>query len=151
MKAGNLTLLSSEICCHVESRFSGAYVLNGTQALVTTFTAHRSNIVAIISRKEWAFNRDLPMSEECRPEALPRSAGVIIYHHAKDRLYSTALYLLVIGSLLSRPKARGVIFTPGGAWRRLYSLRSTRRITRSTVLRSKPIASISSKVRSSSA
>src|SRR6266852_7753220 len=33
----------------------------------------------------------------------------------------------------SRPNARGVIFTPGGAWRRLYSLRSTSWITRATV------------------
>ncbi len=31
---------------------SGAYVLNGTQALVTTFTAHGSDVVAIISRTE---------------------------------------------------------------------------------------------------
>ncbi len=33
----------------------------------------------------------------------------------------------VIGIRRSRPKARGVIFTPGAAWRRLYSLASTRR------------------------
>ena len=26
-----------------------------------------------------------------------------------------SLYLLIIGNLLSRPNARGVIFTPGGA------------------------------------
>ncbi len=36
----------------VESRFSGAYVLNGTQALVTTFTAHGNKVVALISRTE---------------------------------------------------------------------------------------------------
>ena len=30
-----------------------------------------------------------------------------------------------IGMRRSRPNARPVIFTPGGAWRRLYSLRST--------------------------
>src|SRR5579864_5262392 len=64
--------------------------------------------------------------------------------------YTDSLYLLVIGSLLSRPNARVVIFTPGGAWRRLYSLMSTRRMTRSTVFLSKPRARISLKVRSSS-
>ncbi len=62
-----------------------------------------------------------------------------------------SLYLFVIGNRRSLPNARVVIFTPGGAWRRLYSLTSTRCITRSTVLRSKPIARISSKLRSSSA
>src|SRR5205809_4234 len=66
-------------------------------------------------------------------------------------IYIDSLYRFVIGNRLSLPKARVVIFTPGGAWRRLYSLRSTRRITRSTVLRSKPIARISSKLRSFSA
>lgn len=36
-----------------------------------------------------------------------------------------SLNLLVMGNLLSRPKALAVILIPGGAWRRLYSLEST--------------------------
>ena len=42
-------------------------------------------------------------------------------------------YRFVMGSLRSRPKARGVTLTPGGACRRLYSARSTRAATRRTV------------------
>jgi hypothetical protein len=60
------------------------------------------------------------------------------------------LYRLVIGSRRSLPKARGVILTPGGAWRRLYSLRSTMPMTRRTVASPKPRATISSTPRSSS-
>src|SRR5207245_7731951 len=41
-------------------------------------------------------------------------------------------YAFVIGRRRSRPNAFGVIFTPGGAWRRLYSARSTMRPTRRT-------------------
>ena len=44
----------------------------------------------------------------------------------------------VIGSRRSRPKARGVILMPGAAWRRLYSLRSTIRITRRRPRRASP-------------
>ena len=44
-----------------------------------------------------------------------------------------ARYLLAIGSRRSRPNAFGVIFTPGGACLRLYSLRSTICATRATV------------------
>src|SRR5262249_44520822 len=40
-----------------------------------------------------------------------------------------SLNLFVIGIRRSRPKARGVIFTPGAAWRRLYSFVSTIRMT----------------------
>src|SRR5579884_3809513 len=50
----------------------------------------------------------------------------------------------------SLPKALGVILTPGGAWRRLYSLASTIAITRATVAGSNPWATISSAERSSS-
>src|SRR6202167_6004522 len=38
----------------------------------------------------------------------------------------------VIGSRRSRPKFLGLIFGPGGYWRRLYSARSTSLITRAT-------------------
>lgn len=38
-------------------------------------------------------------------------------------------YRLTMGRRRSLPKARGVILTPGGDWRRLYSLRSTAEIT----------------------
>ena len=43
------------------------------------------------------------------------------------------------------PKARGVIRIPGAAWRRLYSERSTSRITSSTVSAGIPAAIISSR------
>ena len=45
---------------------------------------------------------------------------------------------LVIGSRRSRPNALSEIFGPGGYCRRLYSARSTSRITRSTSVGSKP-------------
>ena len=56
----------------------------------------------------------------------------------------------VMGSRRSRPKARGVILTPGGACRRLYSLRSTVWITRRTNSSSNPADTISARLRSSS-
>lgn len=68
-------------------------------------------------------------------------AAALPIHMQKDQAtladetppYPSAQYRLVIGSRLSRPNALGVIFTPGGAWRRLYSLRSTMRATRLTI------------------
>ena len=42
----------------------------------------------------------------------------------------------VMGRRRSRPNALAVILTPGGAWRRLYSLRSTMRATLVTISRS---------------
>ena len=45
---------------------------------------------------------------------------------------------LVIGRRRSRPNAFGVILIPGGAWRRLYSARSTMRITSSTTSAGQP-------------
>ena len=48
------------------------------------------------------------------------------------------------------PKARGVILMPAGAWRRLYSLRSTARMTRSTTPGSNPMPTMSWKERSCS-
>ena len=53
-----------------------------------------------------------------------------------------ALNLFTIGRRRSLPKARWVIFTPGAAWRRLYSLRSTSVTTRATTSGSKPSFSI---------
>ena len=50
----------------------------------------------------------------------------------------------------TRPNARVEIRTPGGAWRRLYSLRFTISRTRITIARSKPCAVISATDRSSS-
>ena len=50
---------------------------------------------------------------------------------------------LVIGRRRSRPKFFGVIFGPGGYCRRLYSARSTSRITRSTSAGSWPAATSS--------
>ena len=47
---------------------------------------------------------------------------------------------LVIGSRRSRPKFFWLIFGPGGYWRRLYSARSTSRITRATSAGSWPAA-----------
>jgi len=53
-----------------------------------------------------------------------------------------SLKRLVSGNLLSRPKARLVIFTPGGACRRLYSLRSTNFAVFCTIALSNPSATI---------
>ena len=49
---------------------------------------------------------------------------------------------LVIGYRRSRPKFFSVTFTPGAAWRRLYSAMLIMRSTRITVSRSKPAATI---------
>src|SRR3990170_5873217 len=57
---------------------------------------------------------------------------------------------LVIGIRRSLPRARGVILTPGGAWRRLYSLRSTSVTTRRTTFSGYPAATISGTLLSSS-
>ena len=59
-------------------------------------------------------------------------------------------YLFVMGSLRSFPRARWVIFTPGGLCLRLYSFRSTIRITSLTSPASKPAFAISSTPLSSS-
>ena len=59
-------------------------------------------------------------------------------------------YPLVIGIRRSFPNARCVILMPSGACLRLYSLRSTIAITRTTVSRANPIATMSSNARSSS-
>ena len=80
----------------------------------------------------------------CSATILVSHAGVVA------TVYAVSRYLLVIGSRRSRPKARVVILMPGGAWRRLYSLRSTSVMTRCTVSRSNPISTISSPLRSSS-
>ena len=56
----------------------------------------------------------------------------------------------VMGRRRSRPKALPVTFGPGGYWRRLYSARSTSRMTRSTMPTSKPAAMSSSWPRSRS-
>ena len=56
----------------------------------------------------------------------------------------------VIGVRRSRPNAFGRSFTPGGAWRRLYSARSIIEIARSTTSGSKPSSASSSRERSSS-
>jgi len=55
-----------------------------------------------------------------------------------------------MGRRQSRPKARGVIFTPIGAWRRLYSFLSTIATTRRTVSGANPRATRSFTPRSSS-
>ena len=47
-------------------------------------------------------------------------------------------YAFVIGMRRSRPNARGVILMPGGAWRRLYSARSTSAKTRADRLLGQP-------------
>ncbi len=61
-----------------------------------------------------------------------------------------SVYRWVMGSRRSLPNARTVIRTPGGAWRRLYSARSTIRTTRETVASStSSAATISSGERSS--
>ena len=56
----------------------------------------------------------------------------------------------VIGVRRSRPNAFGRSFTPGGAWRRLYSARSIIAIARSTTSGSNPSSASSSRERSSS-
>jgi hypothetical protein len=46
--------------------------------------------------------------------------------------YTDSRNRFVIGYLRSRPKLRVVTFTPGAAWRRLYSARFSMRSTRAT-------------------
>lgn len=58
-------------------------------------------------------------------------------------------YPLVIGIRRSLPNARCVILMPSDACLRLYSLRSTITMTRATVSRSNPMATMSSRARSS--
>ncbi len=62
-----------------------------------------------------------------------------------DRRQAYSPKRLVIGSLRSRPKARGVMRMPGAAWRRLYSEWSTMRTTSSTTSPGIPAATISSR------
>ena len=59
-------------------------------------------------------------------------------------------YAFVIGIRRSRPNARGVILIPGGAWRRLYSARSTSAKTRSTASSGSPASASWSRPASSS-
>ena len=59
-------------------------------------------------------------------------------------------YAFVIGIRRSRPNARGVILMPGGAWRRLYSARSTSANTRSTASSGSPASASCSRLASSS-
>ena len=59
-------------------------------------------------------------------------------------------YAFVIGMRRSRPNARGVILIPGGAWRRLYSARSTSVKTRSTASSGRPLSASCSRPASSS-
>src|SRR5919108_231547 len=74
-----------------------------------------------------------------RPDAEDRAEGADQPRHR-----------FVIGVRRSRPNAFGRSFTPGGAWRRLYSARSMSAIARSTVSGSKPSVRRSSCERSSS-
>src|SRR5660397_128423 len=80
-----------------------------------------------------------------RPEPLP-------YHNRYDNRYNNYYPFdrLVIGIRRSFPRARGVILTPGGAWRRLYSLRSTSVTTRRATSSGYPAATISGTLFSSS-
>src|SRR3569832_2613693 len=59
-------------------------------------------------------------------------------------------YFEVIGKRRSFPKLRGVMRGPGGAWRRLYSSRSTMRMTLRTTAASYPDATMSRAGRSRS-
>lgn len=93
--------------------------------------------------------------QDYQPRVKPSRAGSCMEHpripkHPGSRIVCLSgtrqfqrLNPLVIGKRRSRPKAREVILTPGGAWRRLYSARSTMRMTRRTVASSKPRATIS--------
>ena len=67
-----------------------------------------------------------------------------------DTSYASAAYRFVIGIRRSRPNARGVILIPGGAWRRLYSARSTSASTRSIASAGSPRSSSCSRSASSS-
>src|SRR3970040_1075853 len=75
------------------------------------------------------------------PEQHGRVFGYVKIPYPFDRL--------VMGIRRSFPSARGVIFTPGGAWRRLYSLPSTSFTTRRTTSSGYPAAAISATLRSS--
>src|SRR5581483_8252681 len=67
-----------------------------------------------------------------RPERGPRPRGSTRARSAQPR------QRLVIGVRRSRPNAFGRSRTPGGAWRRLYSARSTSATARRTTSGSKP-------------
>ncbi|GIU91386.1 MAG: hypothetical protein KatS3mg011_0292 [Acidimicrobiia bacterium] len=94
--------------------------------------------------------------EESTPIRPDRFEDAVASHHrgigrrddvrraAVDQDLHLGAHRLVIGILRSRPKALVVILTPGGAWRRLYSLRSTIAITLRTRSRSNPSPTISS-------
>lgn len=65
-----------------------------------------------------------------------------------DRPSAQTPYRFVIGSLRSLPNAFGVILSPGGAWRLLYSLRSTMRMISRTRSLGNPAWTISSALKS---
>ncbi len=83
------------------------------------------------------------------PRETPFVPEVERFIHRVRRSERQPCQRLAIGSRQSRPNARGRSFTPGGAWRRLYSARSTRASTLSTVVASNSARS-SSRERSSS-
>src|SRR5438094_9340017 len=86
------------------------------------------------------------MDQSCPTSLQRRHHRPLSTHHRVGTTVQRILYRFVIGILGSFPKARCVIFTPGGDWRRLYSLRSTRATTCSTLPRSKPAATSSARL-----
>src|SRR5665213_301102 len=98
-----------------------------------------ANHVGVVGQRRRGFTHHLVHRVEAREEMLHRVACL---HQSSGRK------AFVMGMRRSRPKAFFVMRTPGGIWRRLYSLRSTSRVIRVTNSRSKPSAMISSAVAS---
>src|SRR5437763_1555385 len=88
--------------------------------------------------------------DECRPEQEGGADQRPVGERRGSTLDAQPVYRLVMGRRRSLPKALCVTRTPGGAWRRLYSARSTRVTTRRTSAGSKPACASSPAVMSSS-
>src|SRR5437899_984507 len=61
----------------------------------------------------------------------------------RGKLTHASRYRCATGNRRPTPNALLVTFNPGAAWRRLYSFKSIKRITRFTIASSKPILMIS--------
>jgi len=118
-----------------------------------------AKVIANIQSDADAIDQEIKRLKAMKESKLDCHAASVTYcaastlnsaHHSPRSTHHASRYQFVMGSRLSLPKARGVILTPGGAWRRLYSARSTIRRTSATVSRSNPRAAISSRLWSSS-
>src|SRR5437660_4837967 len=127
------------------------YVVDGVADAVPAATRHTNK-----ARSVKGTNRFLVvpppwlMDQSCPTSLQRRHHRLLSTHHRVGTTVQRILYRFVIVIRRSFPSARWVIFTPGGDWRRLYSLRSTSATTCSTVRRAKPAATRSVRLWSSS-